>query len=240
MKAIILAAGRGSRMKSMTDSKPKCLVQLHGEALLEHQLRSLRAAGIKEIAIVTGYRAEMLQGWADAEFHNPRWTETNMVASLAAASKWLEETPCIISYSDIFYDPSAVTSLMETEANIAITFDPDWERLWKVRFGDPLLDAETFRKAEDGTLLEIGKRPERVEDIEGQYMGLLRFTPAGWSEVHAMRQSLTKESRDKQDMTSALQAILERGNQKIQTLPYCGSWGEIDSAEDLSVYSSKD
>lgn len=236
MKAIILAAGRGSRMKTMTDAKPKCLVELHGEPLLDHQLRSLRAAGIEEIAIVTGYRAEMLQGRADAEFHNPRWADTNMVSSLASASEWLEEEPCIISYSDIFYDPSAVNSLMESDADVAITFDPDWERLWRDRFGDPLLDAETFRKADDGTLLEIGKRPDRTEDVEGQYMGLLRFSPAGWSEIQAMRQSLTNETRDKLDMTSALQAVLERGNLRIQAVPYYGSWGEIDSADDLAVY----
>lgn len=239
MKAIILAAGRGSRMKTMTDAKPKCLVKLHGEPLLDHQLRSLREAGIREIAIVTGYRAEMLRGRADAEFHNPRWAETNMVSSLASASEWLEEEPCIISYSDIFYDPSAVISLMGTDADIAITFDPDWERLWRDRFGDPLLDAETFRKAEDGTLLEIGNKPERTEDIEGQYMGLLRFTPAGWSEIQAMRQSLTNETRNKLDMTSALQAVLQRGNKKIQAVPYCGAWGEIDSADDLTVYLSR-
>lgn len=239
MKAIILAAGRGSRMKTVTDAKPKCLVELHGEPLLNHQLRSLRAAGIKEIAIVTGYRAEMLRGLADAEFHNPRWAETNMVSSLASASKWLEEEPCIISYSDIFYAPSAVTSLMETGADIAITFDPDWERLWRDRFGDPLLDAETFRKAEDGTLMEIGMRPERTEDVEGQYMGLLRFTPAGWSEIQTMRQSLENETRDKLDMTSALQAVLERGNKKIQAVPYSGSWGEVDSVDDLAVYASR-
>lgn len=236
MKAIILAAGRGSRMKTMTDAKPKCLVELHGELLLDHQMRSLRAAGIEEIAIVTGYRAEMLRGRADAEFHNPRWADTNMVSSLARASEWLEEEPCIISYSDIFFDPSAVNSLMESDADIAITFDPDWERLWRDRFGDPLLDAETFRKAKDGTLLEIGKRPERTEDVEGQYMGLLRFSPAGWSEIQAIRQSLTNETCDKLDMTSALQAVLERGNQRIQAVPYYGSWGEIDSADDLAVY----
>lgn len=237
MKAIILAAGRGSRMKTMTDAKPKCLVELHGVPLLDLQLRSLRAAGIKEIAIVTGYRAEMLQGRADAEFHNPHWVDTNMVSSLASGSKWLEEQPCIISYSDIFYDPSAVISLMETDAEIAITFDPNWERLWRDRFGDPLLDAETFRKAEDGTLLEIGKKPERTEDLEGQYMGLLRFTPAGWSEIQAIRESLTNERCDKLDMTSALQAVLERGNQRIEAVPYYGSWGEIDSADDLAVYA---
>ena len=60
MKAIILAAGRGSRMKKLTNDKPKCLVKLHGKPLLEWQLESMRKSGISEIAIVTGYKHEML------------------------------------------------------------------------------------------------------------------------------------------------------------------------------------
>ena len=60
MKAIILAAGRGSRMKNLTDEKPKCLAKLRGKPLLEWQLTSLREAGIEDIAIVTGYKRELL------------------------------------------------------------------------------------------------------------------------------------------------------------------------------------
>ena len=63
MKAIILAAGRGSRMKNMTDERPKCLVELGGKPLLEYQLTALRQAGINEIAVVTGYRRELLVGY---------------------------------------------------------------------------------------------------------------------------------------------------------------------------------
>jgi len=237
MKAIILAAGRGSRMKSMTEANPKCMVELYGEPLLQHQLRSLRKAGISEIALVTGYRNTMLQGYADAEFHNPRWNETNMVSSLAYAADWLRSGPCIISYSDIFYEPKAVTSLMSSDADLAITYDPEWERLWTDRFGDPLLDAETFRLDKDGFLAEIGAEPGKLEDVEGQYMGLLRFTRRGWEEFDAMRATLSAAARDKLDMTSALQNVLDRGNIAVQAIPYEGKWGEIDSAEDLAVYN---
>lgn len=83
MKAIILAAGRCSRMKDLTDDRPKCLVELRGKPLLEWQLIALRAAGISEIAIVTGYKRELLCNRGLHEFHNPRWADTNMVSSLA-------------------------------------------------------------------------------------------------------------------------------------------------------------
>ena len=87
MKAIILAAGRGSRMKDLTDERPKCLVELRGKPLLEWQLEALREAGINEIAIVTGYKRELLVNRGLTEFHNPRWAETQMVSSLACAEE---------------------------------------------------------------------------------------------------------------------------------------------------------
>ena len=68
MKAIILAAGRGSRMKSLTDEQPKCLIELRGKTLLEWQLGALREAGIAEIGIVTGYKRELLSNRGLVEF----------------------------------------------------------------------------------------------------------------------------------------------------------------------------
>lgn len=87
MKAIILAAGRGSRMGGLTDTQPKGLVSLRGKPLLEWQLASLRAAGIHEIALVTGYRHEALSPYGLPMFHNPDWRRTNMVTSLACLSR---------------------------------------------------------------------------------------------------------------------------------------------------------
>ncbi len=236
MKAIILAAGRGSRMKSLTDERPKCLVELRGKPLLEWQLESLRAAGISDIAVVTGYKRELLAERGLSEFHNPRWAETNMVSSLACAESWLQGEPCIVSYSDIFYSPVAVQSLINSDATLAVTYDPNWLQLWTERFGDPLLDAETFRLTATHTLAEIGNKPQSVDDVQGQYMGLLRFTPEGWAEVVRLRAELSPQQRDSMHMTNTLQRVIDAGRVPIEAVAYTGEWGEVDSSEDLSVY----
>lgn len=238
MKAIILAAGRGSRMKTLTDDRPKCLIEMRGRSLLEWQLDALHGAGIKEIAIVTGYRRDMLQGYGLVEFHNPRWEQTNMVTSLACAGEWLRAGPCIVSYSDIFYDVSAVKSLIDCPASLAITYDRHWLKLWRQRFDDPLSDAETFRLNPDGTLAEIGERPTSLSQVEGQYMGLLRFAPEGWAEVERLRARLTQQVQDQMHMTGTLNLLIAAGNVAIRAIPYDSSWGEVDSPEDLASYSS--
>jgi L-glutamine-phosphate cytidylyltransferase len=236
MKAIILAAGRGSRMKNLTDERPKCLVELRGKTLLEWQLKALREAGINEIAIVTGYKRELLSNRGLVEFHNSRWAETNMVSSLACAQEWLQAEPCIVSYSDIFYEATAVESLMSSNAMLAVTYDPNWLKLWEKRFGDPLLDAETFRINADATLAEIGNKPRSVAEVEGQYMGLLRFTPDGWGEVLRIRAGLPSAECDRMHMTGTLQRVIEAGRIAIEAIPYDLPWGEVDSVEDLRAY----
>ncbi|MEI7611266.1 MAG: phosphocholine cytidylyltransferase family protein [Betaproteobacteria bacterium] len=238
MKAIILAAGRGSRLKNLTDDCPKCLVTLRGKPLLDWQLEALRQAGISEIAIVTGYKRELLGDRGLIEFHNPRWEETNMVSSLACAQKWLLSEPCIVSYSDIFYVPAGVSSLITSSADLAVTYDPHWLKLWQERFSDPLIDAETFRLNSNNTLSEIGNSPKTVQEVEGQYMGLLRFTPAGWKEVLQVREGLSAHECDRMHMTGTLQKIIEAGRVPIEAIPYDGSWGEIDTVEDLMLYRS--
>lgn len=236
MKALILAAGRGSRMRDMTDEAPKCLVRLKGKPLLEWQITALEAAGINDIGIVTGYRQELLSNYGLQEFHNPRWAETNMVSSLECAQEWLANEPCIVSYSDIFYEPAAVRLLMESTATMAVTYDPNWLSLWTARFGDPLLDAETFRINENEVLVEIGGKPKAVKEVQGQYMGLLKFTPQAWVEIQNMRAELDPTRRDKMHCTGTLQAMIERGNVPVQAVRYEGKWGEIDTPSDLDVF----
>ena len=236
MKAIILAAGRGSRMKGLTEDRPKCLVEVRDKPLLEWQLDALRGAGITDIAIVTGYKRELLATRGLHEFYNPRWAETNMVSSLACAQAWIGLTPCIVSYSDIFYSAEAPQILSASEDALAVLYDPNWLALWQKRFADPLVDAETFRMNPDETLKEIGNKPKTVEEVEGQYMGLLRFTPESWAEVVRIRTTLTPAQRDKMHMTGTLQKVIEAGRVPVRALPYNGEWGEVDSEEDLASY----
>ncbi len=237
MRAVILAAGRGSRMKALTDDRPKCLVPLGGQPLLAWQLDALGRAGITDIGIVTGYRPDALAPWGLTTFHNARWAETNMVSSLECAARWLEEGPCIVSYSDIFYRASAVEGLLACDAPLALTYDPDWRALWTSRFGDPLLAAETFRIDACGRVLEIGNKPTCVDEVQGQYMGLLRFTPESWAACRQLRAAVAPVERDRMHMTGLLQRLIESGRSTVTGIAYTGEWGEVDSEEDLHVYA---
>lgn len=225
-------------MESLTNDRPKCLVGIGGKPLLEWQLEALRDAGIRDIAVVTGYKRELLSTRNLVEFHNPRWANTNMVSSLACAEEWLLSEPCVVSYSDIFYEASAAESLIGSTAKLAVTYDPFWLQLWKKRFGDPLLDAETFRVNTDGSLAEIGNKPDSVDEVQGQYMGILRFTPEGWNEVKRIRGELSDIVRDGMHMTGTLEKVINAGRVTISALPYLGRWGEVDSVADLKVLNS--
>ena len=175
IRAVILAAGRGSRLAHLGDDRPKCLVELEGKPLIERQMAALRRGGVDEIGVVRGYRAEMIDFPGLCYFANDRWAETNMVMSLAAAASWLRAGPVIVSYADIFYRGDLVRGLAATPGELVISFDRAWRRLWTRRFADPLADAETFRMNAAGELIEIGGKTTRIEEIEGQYMGSLKI-----------------------------------------------------------------
>lgn len=238
MRAILLAAGRGSRLGELTRQEPKCHTVLLGKRLLDRQLEALRAAGISEIAIVRGYRAERIQVDGATCFDNEQWEHTNMVSSLCCAASWLEQGPCIISYTDIVYSPSAIEQLLQVEADIAIPYSTQWRSLWEARFEHPLSDAETFRLGADGCLAEIGGVPATMEEVEGQFMGLLRVTPAGWEAIRTYLAGRSAQERAQMDVTKLLAALLREGG-AIAALPYEGLWLEVDQESDLRLYEQR-
>ena len=238
MRAIILAAGRGSRMGSITEDSPKCLTQIAGQSLLRWQIRALRQEGINQIAIVRGYMANKISDPDCVIFENPNWSTSNMVKSLTYAATWLAESNCIISYSDIVYHPKIVRELINTTSNLAITYDQEWLPLWSSRFDDPLQDAETFQLTPDRKLKSIGNRAKSITDIEGQYMGLLKLSPIGWEQILLVLNSLPPCQADTLEMTSLLQLLVEAGI-KIEAVPISGRWCEIDNQSDLKVYETR-
>ncbi|OGV25850.1 MAG: hypothetical protein A3F18_02715 [Legionellales bacterium RIFCSPHIGHO2_12_FULL_37_14] len=234
MKAIILAAGRGSRMNSATDHQPKCFSKLHGKRLIEWQLEALQQAGIDDITIVRGYLAEAFQ-YCCKYIENPRWQETNMFRSLYTARDVLLSSTCIVSYSDIIYSSNSVRRLLESVDDIAMTYDPNWLSLWSLRFSDPLSDAETFKINTLGYVTEIGSRPQVVEEIQGQYMGLCRFTSMGWRIVEKSLSKFSEQDVDIMDMTGLFRHLILSGI-KIKGIKIHEPWYEVDSLADLEKY----
>lgn len=236
MRAIILAAGRGSRMKERTAALPKCLNEVWGRALLDWQLRALSRAGIEQVGVVTGYRAEMIAREGLQYFHNAEWERTNMVASLCKAEAWLLDAPCIVSYSDIVYEADAVRALMAAQGDIVVPHYTEFRPLWEERFADPLSDVESFRM-KDGRLTEIGARVVAMDEVEGQFMGLLKITPDGWRRTRKHMAEGMPRPLAKMDVTALLSHLIARG-EEVRTIACGGLWIEVDSGEDAELYQS--
>ena len=133
MNAIILAAGRGSRMGSLTSNLPKCRTLLFGKELIQWQLDALMKADIEKISIITGYLSETFD-FDVKYFENKKWMDTNMVSTLISANEWLENETNIVSYADIVYSSESISTLMNAKGDIVITYDPNWYELWSLRF----------------------------------------------------------------------------------------------------------
>lgn len=238
MKAIILAAGRGSRMKEKTDILPKCLTELWGKTLLEWQLEAIHGAGIEEVYIITGYHAEEIEKRnPDINFlRNENWANTNMVSTLVCADELLSSDDCVVSYADIVYKKEAITKLINSKSDISLTYYTEFRKLWENRFANPLDDVETFKIDENYNITEIGQKAQSLDEIEGQYMGILKFTPKGWISTKKLMNRNMPKPIEKMDMTGLLEYLIQNG-MKLEGVPYDKIWVEVDSQEDLKLYS---
>jgi len=244
MRAVILAAGEGTRLRPLTADRPKCLVELAGRPLLDYQLDALQAAGIEDVTIVTGYRSECLDRYGRSTRRNPDYATTNMVASLMCAADLLDGSDdVLIAYSDIVYEPRVVSELCRCPEPLSTTVDRDWLRLWRVRQEDPLADAETLRLDGQGDIIEIGRKPGSLDEIEAQYMGLILARADAARTLAAIYRGLDPAAlydgrpRQRMFMTSFLQWLVDHG-WPVRGVPVSGGWLEVDSVADLSVYES--
>jgi L-glutamine-phosphate cytidylyltransferase len=234
MKAILLVAGRGSRLGALTSNNPKPLVELNGQSLLSRAIHSLRSGGITEIGLVTGYHSEMVEPFSDEIFFNTNWATTGIFNSLNCASEWLDKEPCIVSYGDIFYSQEIVNDLIGCRGDISVAYDPDAVSLWSKRFMNPLDDLENF-KVKNGVIYEVGGKANSLSSVQGQYMGLFKTTTKGWKSMSAFVKGLPIAERDNIDITSLFSMLINAG-QRIHGVPTFDPWGEIDTPSDIKLY----
>lgn len=244
MKVIILAAGSGNRLKPYTNDKPKCMVELLGKPILQYQVETLNALGLDDILVVGGYHIEKIKGFKFKIIKNEQYDCTNMVSSLFCAEDFINQNEdLIISYSDIIFEKEVLENLLKSNAPIAISVDKNWSNLWQTRMENPLDDAETLKIKDEIYVRELGKKPKKYQEIEGQYMGLIKIRSDFISEFCNTWHSLDKkDTYDGQDfknmyMTSFLQVFINRGI-KVEAAFTNGGWLEIDTKDDLELYHS--
>jgi choline kinase len=242
MKAIILAAGQGTRLRPLTDNLPKCMVPYRGTPIIHHIVSAMRRCGIDDISIVTGYCAHRIDVDGVRYFRNPEFQSTNMVSSLFCAEDAMAGD-CIVSYADIVYTPEVLRALMVSAGELSVVIDTRWEELWRLRMENPLEDAETLKLDGEGNLIELGKKAASYGEISGQYIGLFKISGDAMERFrgfyHAMDRTALYDGKDFDNMfmTSLLQNVIER-LMPIRAVPVERGWIEIDSMEDLNIYES--
>lgn len=240
MRAIILAAGEGTRLRPHTLDRPKCLVPLAGRPLLAWQADALRRAGVGDITVVTGYRADQVAALGFATVYNDRFRETNMVASAMCARTLLDGSDdVVLCYGDLVYESRHIDALASCSAPVAITIDRDWRRLWSLRMADPLEDAETLRLDDNGDVVEIGRKPSSYDEIEGQYMGLIGVRAGFARQFVEAHDALGSDQRDRDNMymTDFLQHLIDHVA-RVTAVAVQGGWLEVDTTSDLETYES--
>ena len=234
MKGLIIAAGRGQRLGHLTDDRPKCLLKVGGRELLDWQVAALTCAAVEPLAVVRGYRGEMLDGYPVTLIDNVLWSSGNMGLSLLCAKHWLWDEGGIISYADILYAPETVRRLKQAPGALAVAYDRNWQALWERRMECPLSDAEQFRLSPDGAVATIGGRAAHLDEIEGQYMGLVKVTATGWRTLVKALEAMPPFRQAKIDMTALLSLLIDQGT-RIDAVATPAAWMEVDTAEDLSL-----
>jgi choline kinase len=228
MKAIILAAGRGKRLGSATDNAPKCMFEYLGRPLIEHIKTNLENFfDPSDIFVVSGYRAEQLQYLDINSIVNPDWSSTNIMGSLLCADSLLTEDETLITYSDIYYAPDAISKLLNLGSPAVVNI-ANWSEIWHKRFSNPLVDLERFSADQNGFLTSIGGRAAKIEEIEGQFGGIYSLNPSAWNWLKTNIADFAWK-----DTTTTLNELAIKSSFKVGIANYLGPWAEIDTLEDV-------
>jgi choline kinase len=232
MRAIILAAGRGSRLSSDLSKKPKCFLEIRFKKIIDYQIENITSLGINNIGIVTGYKSNMFKIFNKNLFHNKKWRTTNMVYSLIKANDWLSKYECLVTYGDIIYEKNIIKNFLNVKNEISVLYDKNWKELWRSRFKDIFKDAETFKYDNKHFLTEIGKKTKNITEINGQFMGIMKFKPRGWKKFKIAAKILIKKN-SKIYTTDVLDFLVQNCKVKIKTYACDGKWCEIDTRKDF-------
>jgi L-glutamine-phosphate cytidylyltransferase len=240
MKAIIVAAGMGSRLAPYTDDRPKTLVEINGKSILARQVDAYRAAGVTDLSIVRGYMKELIQIPGARTFDNDQYRDNNILVSLFYAEAAMEGG-FLFSYSDIVFRPEVVRVALETEGDFALVIDRRWSEAYVGRQHHPVEEGEVAR-VEDGRVTVVGKKTVPPAEASGEFIGLARFSAAAVDKLraryHERRRQLWGQPYgrapkfEKAYLTDLLNDLID-GGEVMRPAFIDGGWREIDTVEDL-------
>ena len=242
MRAIILAAGSGLRLGQHTKDIPKALLDLNGKSILERQISLLRQHGINEIFVVTGYQREK-HTLKDIEYiFNPRYAETEQLASMMVARTKISDDVLII-FGDIVFDEQILQQILVSNDDIGIAIDLDWEKSYNERPDNPKSLADKvliYQKKIQQISAKITSLSMKNQQI-GEFLGVIKLSRRGSKIMVQKYQELERShkgkfhdasSLEKAKLVDILQELID-SKIEIYPIPITGKWCEIDTPKDL-------
>ena len=240
MKAIIIAAGTGTRLGKNESELPKALLEVNDQTFLSRQISILKKMGIEEIIVITGPYAEKFPSIDVTYVNDQNHNEHDILGSLLVAKDYIQDDLVII-YSDILFDEIVLEQIIQQKCDIGIAINMDWKQAYEGRTSHPLSEAENVLLDDNKNILKIQKNIKSHEESVGEFLGLVKLSSNGAKIIADKFEYLLTNHKGKfHDAISLKKAyitdfIQELINSKIIVTPIfiSGKWCEIDTNQDL-------
>lgn len=228
-RAVLLAAGRGTRMRELTAEVPKPMLAVHGRPILAHIVAGLKAAGVTEVLLVVGYRAEVVRGY----FHDGaalgvkvhyvlQETQDGTGRVVELAKNFTGNQPFVLSYGDILIDAANYHALCRPA--------PDDEALVSVTRGEDVRKGGAVFVNERMELTDLREKPGPGEPTSPWYnAGVYLFRPS----IYAHTARLEKSPRGEYELTDAVRTLAQSGK-SVRAFELQGKWADVRDPEVLA------
>lgn len=226
MQAIIMAAGKGSRLGNLTENKPKAFLEIQGIKLIEYNLAMLHAYGVEDILIVTGYLNEYYEQLCSELkgircVYNPFYEMMNVLGSFFIGQEYLKEEDTIYMHADTLCAPEIFEDMLIQEADIVLPVD------YKI------CDEEAMKVRCEGSKVAAISKEIPCELAQGEFIGIAKIGRNTLENIKNASKALMKEKQFASYFEGAIQYLIDQGGTEIVTVPTNGRfWGEVDFLED--------
>ncbi len=233
-RAIVLAASRGEELGELTENQPKAMVPIAGKPLLEHVAASFRAAGIRDITVVRGYKKDAVKATGVTFVDNDEFEKTQEVGSLKKAIGALEGTT-LVAYGDVLFKKYIPEKLVDHDGDFVVAVDAKWEDSNnRGRLADYAICSEPNSKRalfSDVTLVDIVNDPDS-KGISGEWIGFVKVSAAGAKVLREMINTLDERALATLKMPDLLRQVTKAGH-KVHVVYSTGDWLDVDSVADV-------
>jgi phosphoenolpyruvate phosphomutase len=235
-RAIVLAASRGSKLGKLTAERPKCMIDIRGRPLLQRQIDTFHAAGIRDITVVRGYRKKMINFPAIRTVDNDLFATTGEAASLARAREMLDGE-CILAFGDTLFRHHVLDQVRDAEGDVVLGVDALWrDRQTADRTRDLVACSRPFSPDyldDEPVMVRAISHELPADDIAGEWIGLAKLSARGAERLGRVLSELEAEGRlASTNMVDVFARLLVEG-ETVGVVYVTGHWMDVDDAFDL-------